>query len=114
VIVEISGTKANYAASLRANLFKNRNWKYDVCKYDDSRDDCHYGSATWNATGSNQGPFSMSTQYMGGYNKMKHSSTSETNDWYDITDSNWSIDTSPASSTHDTDVINALKLDYTT
>jgi len=114
VIVEISGTKANYTPQLRTNLYKNRNWKSDVAKYDDSRDDTHYGSTYWIGNGtlaSPERPFSMNTTYMGGKNKMLHSSTSETNDWYDITNSDWSISTLVQS---DADVINALKLDYTT
>ena len=50
--------------------------------------------------------------------KMIHENSSENNDWYDITNSDWDIHTSPHSSSSGSSFtksgISALKLDYTT
>lgn len=113
VVVEISLAKASYKAYTFKGLYKHRPWKPDVHFRNDNRDDCHYGSATWNGTGSGQGAFSTGTSNQGGNVRMEHTNTSESDSWYDITSSNWDI-TASAWEGSQYNVINALKLDYTT
>jgi len=112
VVIELSTSQASYYGAAYKGMYKTRGWKTDVTFQRDGRVDCHYGSATWNGSGSNQGAFTTSTSNNGGTNKMRQNNNTESNNWYDITHSEWSI---AANSTYNSqDVISALKLDYTT
>ena len=83
VVVEISTTKASYTTYMWLGLSKHRPWKQDTMYRNDSRDDCHYGSTAWNSSAfATQGSFNSNK-------KMIHENSSENNDWYDITNSDW-------------------------
>ena len=114
VIIEISTSKSSYKAKMFLGLVKSRPWKSDVYYRNDSRVDCHYGSATWNGSGSNQGAFtSANSGGIAGQVKMKHTNSTESDNWYDITHSDWTVYSSQLES-YNHKVVQSLKLDYTT
>ena len=108
VVVEISCSKNTYLSTTFKGMYKHRPWKPDVHYRNDGRDDCHYGSTAWNGN-----VFTTVTGSMANGYRMRFNSTTESNDWYDITDSDWQITASQMLSTSSS-VIQALKLDYTT
>tara|TARA_B100000900_G_C20581120_1_gene717590 strand:+ start:425 stop:1462 length:1038 start_codon:yes stop_codon:yes gene_type:complete len=117
VVIELSTTKASYDSECYKGMYKPRGWKPDVTYQHDYRADCHYGSTTWIGgdpaiNSSYQGAFTNTTGNLGGSHKMSHSNTTESDNWYDITNSEWQI---AANTTYNLErVVAALKLDYTT
>ena len=116
VVVEISTANAgHYVGSSYLGLGKYRGFKPDIMYWNDSRVDCHYGSATWNGSGSNQGAFTTNKNSFTTDGKMKNTlanTDGSSSTWYDVTDSEWTI--------YNTDTnfseynwVHALKLDYT-
>ena len=112
VVIELSTSQATYFGAAYKGMYKARGWKVDVSAQIDGRVDCHYGSATWNGSGSGLGALSLGTSNQGGLMKMVNTNTTESNNWYDITHTEWTINSNQVYSVQN--VISALKLDYTT
>lgn len=109
VVVEISTSKASYYSNMFLGLVKSRSWKTDVHYRNDQRVDCHYGSSAWNAAAFG----TINGSSMAGQMKMVNTNTIESDNWYDITHSDWTVYSSQLEP-YNHKVVHSLKLDYTT